>query len=336
MAYFRKVDGKWRAEVEREGVRKSKRFASKRAAELWAAEQETLIASNNTAVYDKTVTDAVDRYVRDITARKATARQERLRLEAFLRNFPAFARKLLVDVRPADCADWRDARLRQVSPASVLREMTVLVHMFKLAGREWGWMQRESPWEDISRPKHSPPRQRRITPAEVRRIVRAMGYVTKRPPANKTTEIAWAFLVALRTAMRSSEILGLRVDTVDARRRVVVLDSHKTAHQVGRREVPLTRHGARLLGQMCLFANSAGRAKLFTVDAASKDALFRRYVKGLGIGGLHFHDARAEALTRLARRVDVLTLSRISGHKDLGILSNTYYRESAADIAARL
>ncbi len=56
----------------------------------------------------------------------------------------------------------------------------------------------------------------------------------------------------------------------------------------------------------------------------------------LGIDGLHFHDARAEALTRLSRRMDVLTLSRISGHSDLSILSNTYYRESAADIAARL
>lgn len=35
------------------------------------------------------------------------------------------------------------------------------------------------------------------------------------------------------------------------------------------------------------------------------------------IEDLHFHDARAEALTLLARRVDVLTLAKISGHKDI-------------------
>jgi len=40
--------------------------------------------------------------------------------------------------------------------------------------------------------------------------------------------------------------------------------------------------------------------------------------------------------TLLARRVDVMTLARISRHKDLRILLNTYYRESAEDIAARL
>ena len=54
------------------------------------------------------------------------------------------------------------------------------------------------------------------------------------------------------------------------------------------------------------------------------------------LADLHFHDTRAEALTRLSRKVDVLTLARISGHKDLRILSNVYYRESAAEIAERL
>jgi hypothetical protein len=42
------------------------------------------------------------------------------------------------------------------------------------------------------------------------------------------------------------------------------------------------------------------------------------------------------ALTSLARKVDVMTLARISGHKDLRILMNTYYRETAEQIAARL
>jgi hypothetical protein len=34
--------------------------------------------------------------------------------------------------------------------------------------------------------------------------------------------------------------------------------------------------------------------------------------------------------------VDVLTLSKISGHTDLRMLSSVYYRESAEDIAARI
>jgi hypothetical protein len=38
----------------------------------------------------------------------------------------------------------------------------------------------------------------------------------------------------------------------------------------------------------------------------------------------------------LMRRVDVMTLARISGHRDLRQLIATYYRESAREIAARL
>jgi integrase len=64
--------------------------------------------------------------------------------------------------------------------------------------------------------------------------------------------------------------------------------------------------------------------------------MFRKARDQMGITGLHFHDSRAEALTRLARRVDVMTLAKISGHKDLSILQNTYYRETAQEIAARL
>ena len=69
---------------------------------------------------------------------------------------------------------------------------------------------------------------------------------------------------------------------------------------------------------------------------AFRTTLFRKCRDKLMIEDLHFHDARAEALTRLARRVDVLTLARISGHKDLRVLSEHYYRETAADIARRI
>ena len=53
------------------------------------------------------------------------------------------------------------------------------------------------------------------------------------------------------------------------------------------------------------------------------------------VEGFTFHDARATAITRLAKKVDVLTLARIVGHKNLSQLM-VYYRESAEDIAKKL
>jgi integrase len=76
--------------------------------------------------------------------------------------------------------------------------------------------------------------------------------------------------------------------------------------------------------------------RLFSVSSASLDALFRKATTNLQINNLHFHDARADALTRFAKKVDVLTLAKISGHKDISILSNVYYRTTATEIAGKL
>jgi integrase len=94
--------------------------------------------------------------------------------------------------------------------------------------------------------------------------------------------------------------------------------------------VPLNRHAVRLLRPV------AQLDRCFTLSSAVLDALFRKTRNRLLIEDLHFHDTRGEALTRLSRKVDVLTLAKISGHKDLRILQQTYFRETAEQIAARL
>jgi integrase len=179
-------------------------------------------------------------------------------------------------------------------------------------------------------PGENPPRTRRVSPAEVRAICRALHYRTGHVPQSKTQEVALAFLVALRTGMRAGEVLALGANTLDLRRRVARVP-HKMQYLTGKpREVPLTRAAVRLLTTV------AHRDPCLQISSASLDALFRKTRDRLGIHDLHFHDSRAEALTRLARKVNVLTLARVSGHADLKMLSRVYYRETAEDIAARI
>jgi integrase len=63
--------------------------------------------------------------------------------------------------------------------------------------------------------------------------------------------------------------------------------------------------------------------------------MFRKARDQCGLSGFTFHDSRATALTLLSRKVDILTLQRISGHRNINALA-VYYRESSASIAARL
>ena len=91
-------------------------------------------------------------------------------------------------------------------------------------------------------------------------------------------------------------------------------------------KVPLARKGAELFA----------RYQPFTITPGVASATFSDLTDNLLIDGLTFHDSRASALTWLSRRVDVMTLARISRHKNMKILMDTYYRETAEQIAARI
>lgn len=160
-------------------------------------------------------------------------------------------------------------------------------------------------------PAHNPARHQVWTWPLIRRVLRA-----KR--TGKTAEMQKAFRIALHTGLRLSEVL---TGEYDPARRVIVLERTKTG---GRVEVPTTRRARKWLGQP------------FTVGPNEGSVLFSKLCRELLIEGLTFHDARASALTWLSRRMDVMTLARISRHKDLKILLATYYRETAEQIAARL
>lgn len=335
--YVRKVKGGWRAEIERYGVRRSRTFPLKATATAWGAQEEAAILAGSRGQFPaRTVREAFDRYELEVSSRKRGGPGEAKRFAAILRDFPELGGKVLHEVKTPDLVAWRDARLKVVTKGTVQRDINLLRNVWTVAADEWQWCGSPSPWRALGKPGDNPARTARVGWRDVKRIVRWLGYRTGRAPATKYQEVALAFMIALRTAMRAGEIMGLTREAIDLRARVVRLGSHKTVERVGARYVPLTRSGARLLGVLC----AVERPALWRIGSASLDALFRKARGSCLVGEpFNFHDSRAEALTMLARgryKVDVMTLAKISGHRDLKVLFETYYRESAAQVAARL
>lgn len=318
MASFHKLpSGLWRAQVARNGVRVSATRETKAAAQSWATSVEAeIISEKRGETPKKTVQQALERYGKEISPSKKGYRAELLRLAAFSRE--PWADQWLTQLSASDLSTWRDRRMRIVTPGSVQRDFNLLRAVFTVARKEWGWLT-TSPLDGVANPGQNKARKRRVHWREVKAICRALG----RGGETKSAEVALAFLVALRTGMRAGEILALTPESVDLRARVAHLKNTKNGDD---RDVPMTRAAARL------FEGWSG----WTVGSASLDALFRKARDRCGIKDLHFHDSRAEALTRLARKVDVLTLAKISGHRDINLLSTVYYRESASQIASRL
>jgi integrase len=313
----------------RNGVRKSATMRTKAEATNWAAAQEAeLISMKHGAYPRKTFAEAMHRYVDEVSAKKKGFRHEQLRLCALERDYPKLAAMVISEIDTPHMSAWRDDRLKKVSAGSVQRDINLLSNVFTIARDEWRWCGK-TPFAGVRRPGDNPPRTRRVQPAEVRLLCRWLGYRSDRV-ATKQQEVAMAFLVGLRTGMRAGEILSLSDESVDLARRVATVE-HKTQHITGRpRQVPLTRQGVRLLRRM------SGRGRYFSLTSASLDALFRKARDSAGLKDLHFHDSRAEALTRLSKRVSVMDLAKISGHKDLRVLLESYYRVTAEEIAGKL
>ena len=98
-----------------------------------------------------------------------------------------------------------------------------------------------------------------------------------------------------------------------------------------KRDVALSTEAVRLLNLL----DSDSGAKVFATNQQSSGTIFRRGVELAGIKGLTFHDTRHEALTRLARKLQVLDLARMVGHRDPRSLM-IYYNATAEEIATQL
>lgn len=331
MASYRKRSGGWRAEIVKRGVRESQTFPTKALAVAWATQREAEILAavpGHASGSNSTLADAIGRYKTEVTPTKAGKRWEEVRLEKLL-NELEFVGERLADVTADQIAEWRDARLKLVEGPSVRREMTLLSSVFEQARREWKWC-RHNPVREVKRPSNNRPRDRRISADEERALLDGMGYVEGAAPSTKTQEVAYAFLIALETAMRQGEILGLTKPATRLADRYVRLDQTKNGDA---RNVPLSKRAVELL-QILLDA-AKGRDNLFTVTSGNADVLFRRVRDRLEIADLRFHDTRHEATTRLARKLDMLDLARMTGHRDPRSLM-VYYNATATEVAGRL
>jgi len=332
MATFRKRCGGWRAEIFKKGVRDSQTFPTKAHAMAWATQREAEILAGigKPKLAEFSFKQALERYCDEVSPKKAGQRWEALRIRRFLEDM-SFVFEPIDTIEAEQIALWRDNRLKSVAISTVTREMNLLSSIFEIARREWKWC-KTNPVREIKRPGNHPPRDRRISAEEEQAMLDALGYVEGKSPQTQMQEVAYVFLIALETAMRKGEILNLSLDTVQLEKRYVRLLKTKNGDS---RNVPLSKRATQLLDVIIKSAQEQKRDDLFVVSAANADVLFRRVRDRLGLENLHFHDTRHEAITRLARKLDVLDLARMTGHRDPRSLM-VYYNATASEVAARL
>ncbi len=317
MASITRRGKKWRAEVW--NPRQTATFRTKQEASQWVLDREA--EASGAKLPAKSFGDALARYGRDVVPQHKGAKWELIRLASL--GAEPIAHRPLAALAAPDFAAWRDERLRQVSPGTVAREMTLIRSVLRTAWKEWGWL-RENPLRDVKPPRTPASRKRRISQDEIDRVMLALGCENDEAvTAAQRTGLAFAF--ALETAMRAGEILGMRWEDVGEKSVRLPLTKNGDA-----RKVPLSPRAREILAALPKDGET-----VFSLNPGTRDTMFRAAKSVARVENLRFHDSRAEAIWRLSRKLDVLELARVIGHRDIKSLM-IYYETDADELADRL
>lgn len=226
-------------------------------------------------------------------------------------------------VTPKQLATWRDDRKSQVTHGTLLLEMSFIRCCFQYAVNELYLLQ-DNPMDKVTKPTRPLPRYRRISLDEINQICEWTKFDGTVPNSCRK-QVGWCFMFAIETAMRRSEILALNRHTVFDNYVHIPMSKNGIS-----RDVPLSNKAKELLAMI-----EPLDTKLFNITPVNFDLIWQRMRKQTGILNLHFHDTRHEAISRMVRdlNIPVEKLAKITGHKSIAILVNTYYNPTIDELS---
>jgi integrase len=212
MASFRKRGPyQLQAQVRKKGQPlQAKTFDTRAAAGQWARQIECEMDQGHIVsraeAESTTLKELLERYKCEVTPLKKGATSESARIRALLQR--PMALRIIGSLRGVDMARYRDERSKEVSPATVKRDLTILSHLFEVARNKWG-IYVQNPARDIKLPPHSKARERRLRDghggeeSEEARLLKACGKAHNR-------FLLLVVKLALETAMRQGELVSVR------------------------------------------------------------------------------------------------------------------------------
>jgi integrase len=326
MASFRQRSNKWQARVNRDGFPDQvKTFESKADAERWARSQEfEMDRGGYTCPLEArktTLGELIQRYMAEVLPSMRGAPEDSIRLKAICRR--AICKFSVTALTPAKFAEYRDQRLKEVAPGTVIRELAYFSSIINHGRREWG-IHANNPVALVRKPTQPKGSDRVLSPAERDKLL-----IELQPTGRRNVWMPSVVILALETAMRRSELLALRWEDINLDRRTATLHMTKNGES---RVVPLSTTAIQTLTSMPRSICGA----IFPITSCALAANFDKAVERAKLPNLHFHDLRHTAITHMANKLhNLIELSAVSGHKSLAMLKR-YYHPNVEDLARKL
>ena len=260
----------------------------------------------------KTVTDLLERYLRDHSAPNKAALTHRRDRSLAAHLLRAFGDIPIDQLRPARLAEYKASRRAQgAAPQTLNAELILLGHAYKFGVREWEWAT-DNPVLRIAKEKVRNIIERWLTPEEEQRLLAAS------PPW-----LQEIIVFALHTGLRRGEILTLQWSHVDLSRHTLTILEQKNGARdtlpvnATAMEVLQARAAVRTNSTEAVFVNEAGHPR----EARNLLRAFYPAMRRAGITRFRFHDLRHTFATRLIQAgVDVYTVQKLGRWKTISMV----------------
>jgi len=292
MAIYQK-NGNWFIDYRVEGRRKREKIgSSKKLAEQVLAKRKIDIAEGKYLDRQKqekiTFEEFSERYLKDYSIPNKRSWKETDKYYVKRLN-SVFGKKYLYTISSHDIERYKSERIKEVSPASVNRELSCLKTMFNKA-IDWGYTS-ENPLRQIKLFKENNERVRFLNTEEFKSL---LSYCSDR--------LKRFVILAVSTGMRKGEIQRLKQEDIDFTRNVIRISEQKNGFTS---YISINNTARKVLEQGLDFDYNPRKA-------------FESACEKAGIKDFRFHDLRHTFCSWLAiSGVSIHSIMKLARHKDI-------------------
>ncbi|MBF0107927.1 MAG: site-specific integrase [Magnetococcales bacterium] len=246
-----------------------------------------------------TLQEALDRYIEEISLKKSPQGHDRdVRLARIIldRMDPE---QPLIDVSPLVLDRYREQRLKEASPTTVSKDTELLRDLFRVALAHWNLPLEGNPVHALAEHGPGPDRTTRLAPGERLRLVAACDHYTN-------PILGLVVRIVLETGLRKGEILALKCDAVDPRRRICHVPR---LQRNAPRQLPLTRTAVLLFQRALDLEDRPEETEWIFYGEPSRfgdrkpyalDRVFKKVTAKARLKRIAFDDLRSEAIATMA------------------------------------
>lgn len=339
----RGAGGQFRARIRVGGKCQTETFETEQGARAWLDATSARLrrpdrASRIVEATKLTLGGALRKRLEFISSSK-NLRNERYAVTRLEADFSALCSKTVYDVDDIDIEDFVAERRKQVAPATVNRDLSILSHTFNLARAKFGCTGLRNPIGKGTRLKLPRGRVRRLSSEEEAALLRQAAIYE----VSGRVRIGSIIRFACDTAMRCGEIAGMHWERVNLVQGTVFLPDTKNGES---RSVPLWLETRALLRDLVPCEEGPVWGTYEAIRSAWRRVRAAAIREAMAAGDgrlaaslrdLRFHDLRHEGTSRLIERTgwDNSRIMAVTGHKTPAMLA-WYSHLRSADLASEM